>query len=62
MTLDTKQIAELLGYQAKYVRERIVTRPDFPKPALAPSSRKRRWAQADVIAWASPDAPRSPQA
>ncbi len=60
--LNTASIAELLGYTRKYVTERIVTRPDFPKPRIAVSRQCRRWAVADVMAWASPDSRQSPQA
>jgi predicted DNA-binding transcriptional regulator AlpA len=53
-TIDTAKIAEMLGYTRKYVTEKIVTRPDFPKPRIAVSRQCRRWAAEDVLAWASP--------
>lgn len=58
-TIDTERIAQILGYTRKYVRERIVTRPDFPKPKIAVSRQCRRWAEEDVMAWASPDSRQS---
>jgi len=53
-TINTKGVAELLGYTRKYTTEQIVTRPDFPKPRIHISRQNRRWAPEDVMAWASP--------
>ncbi len=61
-TLDTKGIAELLGYTRKYTTERVVTRPDFPRPRIEVSRQCRRWAAEDVLAWASPDSRQSQRA
>ncbi len=60
--IDTAKIAELLGYTRKYVTERIVTRPDFPRPKIQTSRQRRFWAQDEVLQWASPDSRQSPQA
>jgi predicted DNA-binding transcriptional regulator AlpA len=54
-TINTEQIAELLGYTRKYVTDVLTKRPDFPAPVQAPSARKRRWSASEVLAWARPD-------
>lgn len=54
-TIDTAQIAQILGVSRKHVTERLVKRPDFPKPRINVSQKCRRWAEADVLAWANPD-------
>jgi predicted DNA-binding transcriptional regulator AlpA len=59
-TLDIPAIAALLGVSAKTVRDRLVHRPDFPAPLLAAGPRSRRWCAAEVTAWATPAARRSP--
>jgi predicted DNA-binding transcriptional regulator AlpA len=61
-TINTEQIAELLGYTRKYVTDVLTKRPDFPAPVQAPSPRKRRWSAPDVLAWARPDSRQSQQA
>lgn len=58
-TIDTAQIAKILGCSRRHVAERLIKRPDFPKPKIAVSQRCRRWAEADVMAWASPDSRQS---
>lgn len=50
--LDTAQIAELLGLKRTYVTDKLTKRPDFPQPRVNVSQRLRRWAEADVMAWA----------
>ena len=52
-TLDTAQIAQLLGYCRRQVTERVIKRPDFPKPKINVSPRCRRWPREDVERWAS---------
>lgn len=47
--MSTADIAELMQCSAKHVRERIVTRPDFPAPVSAVSPKMRRWSEADVL-------------
>jgi predicted DNA-binding transcriptional regulator AlpA len=49
LTLTTEEIAHLLGVSRKHVTDRIVTRPDFPKPVIHASQRTRKWAQAEVL-------------
>lgn len=51
MTLDTQEIAELAGLTRKHVTNRVVTRPDFPKPVIWLSRQTRRWARADILAY-----------
>jgi predicted DNA-binding transcriptional regulator AlpA len=51
LTLDTQEIAELTGCTRKHITNRIVTRPDFPKPVIWLSRQTRRWAQADILAY-----------
>lgn len=51
-TIDTAGIATLLGVSVHTVRNRYTHAPDFPRPALAPTPRKRRWRVTDVQAWA----------
>jgi predicted DNA-binding transcriptional regulator AlpA len=43
-------IAQYLALSEDHVRERIVTRVDFPRPALA-LGRTRRWRQSDIERW-----------
>lgn len=50
-TIDTAGIAETLGYTRKYVTDVLTKLPDFPKPVLEPSPRKRRWSAPDVLRW-----------
>ena len=49
LTIDTAGIAELLGVSRQHVTDRVVTRPDFPKPVVDMSQRVRRWAQDEVL-------------
>jgi predicted DNA-binding transcriptional regulator AlpA len=51
--ITTAQIAELLSVSREHVTDRLVKRPDFPKPRQNASRRMRKWAEAEVIAWAS---------
>lgn len=50
--IDTKQIASLLGLTRTYVTDKLTKRPDFPRPRVDKSQRLRRWAEAEVMAWA----------
>lgn len=50
--LDTGQIAERLGLKREYVTDKLTKRQDFPRPRVNVSQRLRRWAEADVMAWA----------
>ncbi len=49
--LDTSSIAEMLGLSVRHVRERVVTAPHFPRPAVQISVKTRRWDMADVQRW-----------
>lgn len=51
--LDTGQIAKLLGLKRTYVTDKLTKQPDFPAPRVNRSQRLRRWAESDVLAWAS---------
>lgn len=50
--LSPQDISGLLGVSLRHCVDRIVKRPDFPKPALDLSTRGRRWRRADVLRWA----------
>lgn len=63
LTLNTEEIAQLAGLTRKHVTNRVVTRPDFPKPVIWLSRQTRRWAQADILAYfraAPQSAPETP--
>lgn len=49
--LSTQELAKLLGMSPTYVRDRLVKRPDFPRPALSLSQKLRRWNSIDVGNW-----------
>jgi predicted DNA-binding transcriptional regulator AlpA len=49
--IDRKAIAAQLGVSVKTLRERVESRPDFPRPALRLSCRTVRWDPADVRQW-----------
>jgi predicted DNA-binding transcriptional regulator AlpA len=49
--IDTSKIATILWMSIKHVREKLVHRPDFPRPALQLSIKTRRWALDDVQSW-----------
>lgn len=49
--LTTQDIAQLLGMQHRYIRDRLVKRPDFPRPALNLSQMSRRWDRRSVQQW-----------
>lgn len=51
--LDTGEIAKLLKLERSYVTDKLTKKPDFPKPRVNRSQRLRRWAEADVLAWAA---------
>lgn len=51
-TIDTREIADMLGLSREYVTDRLTKRPDFPKPVMNRSQRMRRWVRADVMKWA----------
>lgn len=49
MTLDG--IADALKLHRKFVRDRLVKKPGFPRPAVAISQKNRRWRASDIEAW-----------
>jgi predicted DNA-binding transcriptional regulator AlpA len=49
--ISITQIAEILNMSQAYVRDRVVRRPDFPRPSLVLSQKTKRWARDDVEAW-----------
>lgn len=49
LTLD--DIAAMLSATRPLVRDRIVKRPDFPRPAVSLSQKMRRWNKVDVENW-----------
>lgn len=49
MTL--KDISAALNLTHEYTRDRLVKRPDFPRPRLALSQKCRRWCRDDFDAW-----------
>ena len=49
--IGTQEIAQIVGVSRKHVTDRIVTRPDFPKPVIALSQRVRKWAEDEVMAY-----------
>lgn len=50
-TLNTAEIAALLRVKRDTVTERIVRRPDFPKPWVYLSRTHRLWRLSDVMGW-----------
>lgn len=48
-SLDSDQAGELLGYAARYVREDLACRPDFPK--RVDSDGHPRWIAGELMAW-----------
>lgn len=49
LTLD--DITELVQLSRQYVRDRLVKRPDFPRPTFALSQKCKRWKREDVVGW-----------
>jgi predicted DNA-binding transcriptional regulator AlpA len=49
--LNYDDIAARIGESRSYVRDTLVRRADFPRPALALSQKIRKWAASDVEAW-----------
>ena len=49
MTID--DISTALNLSHAYTRDRLVKRPDFPRPAVALSQKCRRWKREDVLGW-----------
>lgn len=49
ITID--DIAARLGERREFVRDRLVKRPDFPRPVLVLSQKIVKWDIADFDAW-----------
>lgn len=49
--IGTMDISQRLNLEHAYVRDRVVKRADFPRPALALSQKCRRWRQDDFEEW-----------
>ena len=49
--IDIKAIAQALGVKQTYVRDRLVKRPDFPRPHIATSQRFKRWTRESLDRW-----------
>ena len=49
--ITIEEMAQRIGERPEYVRDKLVKRPDFPRPALVLSRKIRRWAQDDFEAW-----------
>jgi predicted DNA-binding transcriptional regulator AlpA len=50
-TLNTQDIATILGVCQKHVTNRIVKHPDFPKPVINLTQRLRAWRTDEVLAY-----------
>ena len=49
LTID--DIAARVGESREYVRDKVVKRADFPRPALVLSQKVRKWADVDFDKW-----------
>lgn len=49
LTLD--DITAMVKLSRDYVRDRLVKRPDFPRPTFALSQKSKRWKREDVVGW-----------
>lgn len=49
LTIDDMSVT--LNLSREYVRDRLVKRPDFPRPKLSLSQKCRRWCRDDFNAW-----------
>jgi predicted DNA-binding transcriptional regulator AlpA len=49
--LTLSDLGAALGLTPAYVRDRIVKRADFPRPALSISQKNRRWSRGDFDGW-----------
>jgi predicted DNA-binding transcriptional regulator AlpA len=53
MLIDAKDIAAELQLARAYVVRRVLTRPDFPRPALELSRKVRKWSREEFERWLS---------
>lgn len=53
--LTTSEVAQILGYKAKYVRDSLKYAPDFPKPIIHQNARggytQPRWRDDQIKAY-----------
>lgn len=49
--IDITELAQALKLPRNYVRDSLVKKPDFPRPALNLSQRVRKWDAQDVRQW-----------
>jgi len=49
--IGTMDISQRLNLEHAYVRDRVVKRPDFPRPKLSLSQKCRRWSREDFEEW-----------
>ena len=49
--IDTAEIARMIGLTREHVTDRLIKRPDFPKPAINISQRTRFWRRSEVLAF-----------
>lgn len=49
--LTTKEIADLFCFSRAYVTDKVVKRPDFPKPEIKLNRKTRKWRADEVEAW-----------
>jgi predicted DNA-binding transcriptional regulator AlpA len=49
--ITIEQMAEILQERFEYVRDKVVKRADFPRPALVLSRKVVKWSQDDWEKW-----------
>lgn len=49
--ITIEQMAAILQERPEYVRDRVVKRADFPRPALVLSRKVVKWSQTDWEQW-----------
>lgn len=49
--IDIQEISQHLNVSHSYARDRLVKRPDFPRPALSLSQKCRRWSRDAFEEW-----------
>ncbi|WP_041946031.1 helix-turn-helix transcriptional regulator [Variovorax paradoxus] len=49
--IGIQEISEQLGVTRSYARDRIVKRPDFPRPSVDLSQKCRRWSRESFEDW-----------
>lgn len=49
--INIDDIAERVGESREYVRDKLVRRPDFPRPALVLSQKVKKWSTDDIERW-----------